>query len=963
MNARIQVLLSFSMLLISLSSVMAQQPQKEGTLSGNLVDSKSGKPVESATVRVLALPDSSFVGGAVTDSLGNFRVRDLALGQYVMVTNMLGYAPEKRSFTLSQQAPEVKVEDLEVLATDILLGEGAMVSANVVQMTVKEDTVVYNADAFRVQEGAALEELVKKLPGVEIAEDGSITVNGQALNKILFDGKEFFSDDPQVALKNLPANMADKVKSYNKKSDFTRTTGIDDGNEEVVLDIQVKPGMKDGWVGNVFGGYGDKKRYEAALTANRFRDDSHFSLVGNTNNTNNQGYREMGDSGRGRQGNAGSGVTDSKTAGVSFAKDFTESLKLGGDFRYGHSNNDAYMKSHAETHYNDTTSSYTSRDNASNRVRDDFNFNFRLEWKPDTLTTLIFRPNLSASKTWADGRSSSWTRNDTTEVNENLSNNDSKYTNLSVGGSLNIIRRLNSKGRNVSLNLNYNYGKGAADEYENSDLTYFLQPDRSQYYKRYTDGDNHNNNLSVGVSYSEPLFNRSFLQFTYNFTYRNAQSNRYGYQQDSGENRDWSVFTPADADTTLSSCYENTYITHRIGLGMRHLGEKYNLSYGVNLNPQSSKTNNIFGPNMDKGRQAQNVLNWSPNLNYRYRFTRQSQLRFEYRGRSNAPNIDNLQEVISKTNPQNIRYGNPDLKPSFTHNVNASYNGFNVDTRRTIIARGSFNTTQNSTTNMTLYDPSTGARVSKLMNVNGNWNTNGMFGYNTPLDSKNLFNLNSNSRVQYSEEVSYNTTNMSGVNFEDITSDDMNQYINSAAKNRTYNLRLSERLGVSFRNDWFEITLNGSISYLKVQSDEQQANNRETFDYRGGGSTNVTLPWNIYISTDCNYTHRQGYSSGLKNNEVMWNAQISKSFLKNNAATIRFKIYDILREQSNVSRSISALTITDTEYNTLGSYFMFNFVLKFNTLGNRGRGESRGGRMGPPGGFGPGGGFRGGPMM
>ncbi len=968
MGANLKIFLSFVMLLVSLSPMKAQQ-NNTGSLSGNILDSKTGKPVESVAIKVLALPDSTFVGGALSDSIGNFKVKDLAVGRFIMVTNLLGYTSERRPFTLTKQASTMKMDDFEISPTDILLDE-AVVSANAIQMTVKEDTLIYNANAFRVPEGSTLEDLIKKFPGIEIAEDGSITVNGLPLNKVLFDGKEFFSDDPKIALKNLPANMADKVKSYNKKSDFTRTTGIDDGNEEVVLDIQVKPGMKDGWVGNVFGGYGNKERYEAAMNANRFRNDSHFSLLGNSNNTNNQGYSEMGDGGRGRQGGAGSGITDSKTLGISIAKDFSESLKLGGDLRYGHSDNDAYMKSNSETHYNDTTSSYSNRYNKSNRNRDDFNFNFRIEWKPDTLTTMIFRPTFSSSGTTSWNENDSKTRNDTADVNHNLSSGNSKYSNLSVGGSFNIIRRLNAKGRNVSLNLNYNYGKGTADEYENSDLTYFLQPNRSQDYKRFTDGENHNNNFSVGLSYSEPVFKRSFLQFTYNFSYRKAESNRYGYQQDNDptlEFRDWATYSPIEADTALSSCYENTYITHRIGLSMRHLGEKYNLTYGVSLNPQSSKTDNIFGPNMDKGIQKQNVLNWAPNLDYRYRFTRQSQLRFEYRGRSDAPSIDDLQEVISKTNPQNIRYGNPELKPSFSHNINASYNGFSPESRRNIVARAAFSTTQNTTTNMTLYDPSTGARVSKLMNVNGNWNTNGMFGYNTPLDSKNRFNLNSNTQARYSENVSYNTTNLNGVDFDDITSDDMDQYMSMATKNLTYNLRLSERLGGSYRNDWFEITLNGSVTYNKVKSDEQQTNNRETFDYRAGGSTNVTLPWNVYVSTDCNYTYRKGYSSDLKNNEVMWNAQISKSFLANNAATIRFKIYDILREQSNVSRSISALTITDTETNTLGSYFMFNFVWKFNTLGRSGRGSGgrggmRGGdRMGPPdGGFGGGGNYGGG---
>ena len=213
--------------------------------------------------------------------------------------------------------------------------------------------------------------------------------------------------------------MVNKLKAYDRKSDFARTTGIDDGEEEAVLDLQVKPGMKDGLVGNVFGGYGNKERYEAAGNVNRFRNDSHLSVVINANNTNNQGYSEMGDSGRGRDGNSGSGITESKSFATSFAKDFNESLKLGGDIRYGHSDNDAYMKRNSETQYNDSTREYTRSNNSSNRKRDDFNFNFRLEWKPDTLTTMIFRPRISFSKTHSTGSGESLTWNDTTNVNSN----------------------------------------------------------------------------------------------------------------------------------------------------------------------------------------------------------------------------------------------------------------------------------------------------------------------------------------------------------------------------------------------------------------------------------------------------------------------------------------------------------------------------------------------------------------
>ena len=278
--------------------------------------------------------------------------------------------------------------------------------------------------------------------------------------------------------------------------------------------------------------------------------------------------------------------------------------------------------------------------------------------------------------------------------------------------------------------------------------------------------------------------------------------------------------------------------------------------------------------------------------------------------------------------------------------------------------------TQNSSSNMTLYDRTTGARVTKIMNVNGNWNAGINFGFNTPLDQKNRFNIHTFTRARYSESVSLDNATLETAEINQIlanhgvteqvssvtelTSEQINWF--NAPESKTRSLTLGQNLSGSYQNDWFEFRLNGSVSYNKVTNNTQTTNNRETFDYRAGASTNIEFPWEISLSTDCNYTHRQGYSAGLQNNMVMWNAQIAKSFLRGNAATIRFKIYDILRQQSNVSRSISAITISDTEYNTLGSYFMFNFIYKFNTLGGGamrggGRGPGRGPMGPPPGGF------------
>ena len=1003
--------------------------QVTGTISGRVLDDEDKKPLEGTSVRIFTLPDSSLVGGMSADSVGRFSVKELPLGRYMAEVEMMGYATMEYNVQLTAATPTINLGDVILTMSEYMLNV-ALVTANAIPVTVRDDTVQYNASAYRVQEGSMLEELIKKLPGAEIDEEGNIKINGKELTKILVDGKEFFSDDPKVAIKNLPANMVNAIKAYEKKSDFTRQTGIDDGNEEYVLDLQVKPNMKQGWVGNIALGKGSEDRYIGTLNANRFRDGSHFSIVGGANNVNNQGFSEFGGRGRGNFGGGGGGITASKNLGISFAKDYSEKLHIGGDVNFRHSDNDASRRSHSDTQYGDSMGTISDSYSGSRRTNDEISFNFRVEWKPDTLTTITLRPNLSTSKTFGEqysGTSSSrWETNDLMfptdpllilpedvqnaiingipvrlmRVNDNDGNNESHDKSFQVGSRLSLVRRLNAQGRNVSLNLNYNFQERTSDELSYSNMVYHqrrpwntatgaydLLQDSVRTYNRFNDGNNKSTNWSAGASYSEPLWtsetNRAWLQLNYNFSYRKTNSSRYGYEYNYATDYqgigiadwhavDWSL-VPDSMD--LSSVYENLYTSHNFEVSMRHnfmaidtLGRsriRAELNYGLTLTPQHSETNNLYGPNMYKGLVQQDVVNWSPNLRFRYRFTPQESFQFTYRGRSNAPNVDNLQEVISKTNPQNIRYGNPALKPSFQHSANMNYDRFNAETRRSINAYAGFNTTQNTTATKTLNDRNAGSRVSKVVNLSGNWNTNANVSFNLPLDKKNRLNLSLSSNFRYSENKNLEQAPMTLAQIKNVLSShvattrldsilDVTDLFSTevdlfeVAESKTRNLGLGQRITFSYQTAKLEFRVNGSVNYNKITNNTQTTNNRETYDYRTGGSTIINLPHNIALSTDVNFTHRDGYSAGLKNNEVQWNAQISKSFMANNAAMLRFNIYDILREQTNISRSISAMTITDTEYNTLGSYFMCTFTYRFNTLGGQnafgGGGGNRGNR-------------------
>lgn len=902
------------LMLLCTLSIFAQN--KVISVSGRIVESDSNEPAAQATVQLLALPDSAYAAGIASNEKGWFTLPKVKAGKYLLKISYIGFRTKFVPVQLANNVPAKKVGTITLEPDAVMLGE-AVITAEAPPVTVKADTTEYSAAAYPVPQGSMLEDLVKKIPGAEVDEDGKITINGKEIKKIMVDGKEFFSDDPKVSMKNLPANMIEKVKAYDKKSDMARITGIDDGEEEAVLDLTVKKGMKKGWIGNLIAGYGSKDRYEGGAMISRFKDDASLTILGSANNTNNKGFSEFGDAGQGMGGNAGAGITTAQSLGVNFAKD-TKKLQVGGNVQYGHSNNDARRTTSSETFLGET-SSFSQSNNFSNRNRHDFRVDFRLEWRPDTLTTIIFRPNGSYSQTESDNTSWSKTENNShAPVNEKNASSSSKSHNYSFNGSLMAFRRLNSKGRNLALRARFGYSDNESDSYSFSETT-FYEVDSTSNISRYTDRTGDSRNWSISASYTEPVFKNHFLQLRYEFAHRKQLSQSLVY--DSINKYPYPQYIERGYDNDLSTRVENFYDTHTADVSVRGIYTKMMYSVGVGLTPQSSLSKTTIGPNYKKNLPEQNVLNWAPSVMFRYMFNKQHVLMFRYRGRSNTPNIQDLQEVIDITDPMNLRYGNPNLKPSFNNDFSLFYRRFIPESMRSYSANLFYTNTLNSVANRMTYDPQTGARIYKKENVNGNWQARGYFSFNTPLKNKK-FTLSSNTNARYSDAVSYTSVGNAKKSDQELST--------------THNLGLGERFTGSYRSEAFDVSLSASANYNLVRNSKQENSNRETFDYYVGGNTNVNLPWEVSISTDINCRFKNGYTGGLNNNEVMWNAQISKNFLKNNSGTLRFKIYDILKQQSSLSRSISETMMSDTEYNTLGSYFMVHFVYRFNTLGGKG---------------------------
>jgi hypothetical protein len=969
------------------SAVSAVAQERE--ISGVIIDGGTKEPAYQATVRLLKT-DSSLVTGTVSNENGLFKMNAPSDGDYIVKITSIGYEALVKALTVSL-GKNVNLGKLKLTASDIELDE-ATVTAFASKMTMKKDTFVYNADAYRTSEGSAIEELVKKLPGAEIDEDGKITINGKEVKKILVDGKEFMTGDTKTAMKNLPTSIVNKIKAYDQKSDLARITGIEDGNEETVLDFGLKPGMNKGMFANLDLGIGTEGRYAWRGMGAWFADNQRVMLFTNANNVNDRGFGG-GPGGRFRMG--GNGLNATKMAGLNYNFEKKNKLKIDGSVRWNHSDGDVYSRESVESFVR-KEGAFSNAVNQKYTRADNWNLQGRLEWQPDSMTNIMFRPTAQFSYNDGDtkGFSASYNvnpydyldyvfdpldtafihrlSNDNLMVNERSNGSLSYDSNTKLNGTLQFNRKLNNDGRNVTLN-----GEGGYSDSENKTITtsdvilYQIQTasggkDSTYYTNRYNLTPSDNWNYALQASYSEPLWKRTYLQFSYKFQYKYSKSDRSTYDYSRFETnpflgveqdyRTWDRYL-SRIDSPLSDVYfdqkqsrfsEYKNYIHDMNVNFRMVRDKYQLNVGAMFQPQQTEFVQDFqGKHTDTSRS---VFNVTPTFEYRYNPNDLTRLEITYRGSTSQPSMSDLLDITDDSDPLNISKGNPGLKPSFTNNLRLNYNTYIREHSRTFMTFVNMNTTKNAVSRMVTYNEKTGGRETRPENINGNWGVNSGFLFNTAVDSLGVWNVSTFTMFNYNNYVGYL--------FQD----------NMSKKNTTRSSTVMERLQGSWRKDWVEIALDGSINYTHSRNELQEQSNLDTKQFSYGGSFNIYAPWGGSITTDLHNQLRRGYSDNAMNtDELVWNAQISQSFLKGKSLTVSVQFYDILKNLSSYSRSVSAMERRDVEYNTINSYIMLHVIYRFNAFGGKNAhgqgGFGPGGRGGFPGGFPggrPGGGFPGG---
>ncbi len=926
-------------------------------------------PAIAASVQLLNLPDSTQATGMASNTHGLYRLQAKP-GKYLLKVTYIGYQP---SYTPVQLVSAPKRMGDIVLQPDAIMLAEAVVVAEAPQVQVVEDTVQFNANAYRTPQGATLEELVKKLPGAEVDDDGNVKINGKDVSKILVNGKEFFGGDVATGLQNLPVEMIEKLKTYDKKSDLARITGIDDGEEETVLDLTVKKEMNTGWFGNADIAGGTEDRYSLRGMVNYFRGNTQVSLIGRANNVNDQAFSGGGGGPRWRRN---SGLTTRKDLGLNFATE-SEKLALEGSARYNYRNNDQISTGYTENFLTGQDASSFSNSNSTQNSRNvSFWANFKMEWRPDTLTNIILRPNMSYSTTRTGSFSQSGTFNDDPynyvdnpndfldlnalaqadllsdedplkDIRVNTSNNRSSSDGnaLSAQATLQVNRKLNSKGRNITFRGRFEYGDDDSDQYSSSDTRYFLtgSTQDDDIIRRYITAPSTDYSYQAQLTYSEPIAKATFLQFSYRFQYSLSESDKNTYDL-AGLGWEWGDRLPDDylehRDDDQSKYAQYQTYAHDARIGLRFVRPKYQLNAGFSFQPQNTRLTYQKG-DIDTV-STRHVFNFAPNIDFRMRFSKVSQLRVTYRGRSSQPGMENLLPVTDDSNPLNVRVGNPDLKPAFSHNLRLFYNNYVPDKQRGIFSHAFFQMTQNSISSSRVYNDATGGWTTTPRNINGNWSAFGMFGFNTALKNKK-YTIGTFTNANYANNVGYLTSGRGADAVE--------------RKNTTTNLTLNERLNATYRNDWLELGVNGTLSYSIERDKLTPSNNQQPYTFSYGANTTINLPWNMSIATNIANQSRRGYrDASMNRDELIWNAQIAQTFL-NGDATVSFEMYDILRQQSNITRSLTASGRSVYEYNGINSYCMVHFIYRLNIFG--GKKSNKRPEMGGPGfgrrgpGFGP----------
>ncbi len=977
-------------LLLALSGLFAAVALQAQSYKLNLQlkDASTNEAVAFATVSIQA--DKGQPKYVLSDNEGKAELDRVQAGKYLLKAEIMGYKTHEQSIHVNgnMNIGVIKMEiDQQVL-------DAASVSAVGNPIIIKKDTVEYNASSFKISDDNMLVDLLKKLPGVEVAEDGTITANGETITKITIGGKTFFLDDPQLAANNIPAKLIEKVKVVKKKSEQAEFTGIDDGNDETVIDLSVQKGMMNGVFGSAMAGGGVDlpstagtpytPRWQGAFMGGRFAETSQISIIANANNTNNRGFNDLsgsmmnsmmgGGGGMGMMRGGGgwggnNGITTSWMGGINGNFDLLgDKMDLGANYLYNGSIVDVTQSTYKETYVDDNNTLYSDDYGMSHRFTDGHRFGMRLEHKFSENTSILFQPQFNFGRGNYVQQSIFDTKLNTARSNNGFTNNTGNNNSFQTRGFLLFRQKLGIPGRTLSVNMTWNISNNKMDGL-NQSLTNTYDNDliaSTDIVNQRIDQASKNRSVGGRLVYTEPLGNYFYFEGSYNINWSQTKTEKLVYNSADGyiynptpeivEDISMSYIAQGEQlDPSYTNQITNRNLNQNIGGAFMYQNEGLRAQLGMSAIPTNTY-------NYTNGNEYKDFRwNFSPRAMLFYDFNDNSNIRFFYFGRSNQPSTSQLMPVLDNSNPRSMALGNPYLTPYFSHNIRSDFELSNKQTFFTMRLHLEGGAVQNPITSALWYDLESGRQFTFPVNGKNTYNASARLVINAPI-AKSNFSISNVTNISYSKSGSYigaSRLDMSGYwdgdnfNYEKFHNyyfgDNSTKWEEDFLANDTRSLSVMERIRATYRDDNFEVILSGRTRMSKPWYTVQDAV-AATWNNQVSGSFKWTIgDTGIELSTDANFNWFRGYTTEQPS-QFVWNASASVPLFKRQA-TLSLKAYDILDRANNLTVSDTANYHQEVINNTLGRYIILSLTWRFGNFGRAGQQMRQ--RMG--GGRGPGG--------
>lgn len=902
--------------------------QPSSVIEGYVVDKKSNDTLAGARIALLSVADSSIITGVSTDESGFYSLQ-VTSGTYILKVSMFSYVDQFRKVNLKDEREVYNFQ----LVSDATLIEEVSIEARAIRVEQKGDTTQYNADAFKTNPDASVEDLVAKMPGITI-ENGVVKAQGEQIKKVYIDGEEFFGDDVAAALKNLPAEIVSKIQVYENASEQSRFTGVSDGNEAKALNIVTKPGKSQGQFGKIYAGYGYPDLYLGGLNVNIFKGTSKLSIIGMTNNVNQQNFSSediLGVSGstserggsRGQgQGenymvNQQRGISQTHSIGLNYSDKWGSKTRFTGSYFFNASNNNNTQLTNREYVLSAQNGQLYDEEYSSKTRNFNHRLNMKIDLQLDSLNSLVITPKLSYQGNNRDRSTIASTQSNELALLNSINNlTFSENNGINAGLSVLWRHRFMKPKRTLSINLNGNYTNRTGSNGQES-YSYFynaMMGDSLRAINQFADNLNAGYTTSARLSYTEPLgkFWTNEVNYTPSFNWSNADKRTLNFDPITG------VYS--DLDTLLSNVFVNKTLVNEMGTGFGFKKEKVNLQFGANYQNTLLLNNQEFPVDRNVKLVFNQLL---PNFRFRYDFTKTKSLNVNYRASTRTPSIDQLQNVIDNSNPLSLSSGNERLKQQYNHRLFARFNLTNVTKGSNFYVFMSGEMANNFITNSTIIATSDtileggvnlarGSQFRKPVNLEGNWATRAYVSYGFPITKLKL-NMNFNLGGGYGSTPGL-----------------INNVVNkSNTTNANAGIVIASNISANI-----DFTVGYTFNYNNVQNTRQNRANNEYFVQNVSARFNWIIKERLVFNTNYVLNAYAGLGDAFNQTIMVWNAGLGYKLLKDKSLEIRLSVFDILNSNNSIVRNVTESYIEDVQSRVLNRYFMITATYNLRNFGS-----------------------------